>query len=324
MQKKKYMFHLLYFGVTGIIATYYLLITLKARSNSTYNEAITMNYYMVRTKDDVEDDAITTREILIPDESEVKELEKLYDELIICVEKIDIIKEEISEFYNDVSNAPVCSIANYHFNLLSEKHNEWQKLLSEIQEKINIYEQKYKEYVGIISEIPQYSRIYREKYKEFQDNIEPKYNIVTKKIVKLKEDEQNICTTYELAKGIADTFYEEYYELMSHIVNAEAGLITCTAEDRWYVANVIENRIKHTEYPDTLYDVIYQPGQYEPVSKGTIDQTPSKMVYEDVEEYLRGRVDTGMPDNVVYQAQFEQGSDTWIYMPTSNHYFCFY
>ena len=125
---------------------------------------------------------------------------------------------------------------------------------------------------------------------------------------------------YLESKQIADDMFEEYYELMCHIVNAEAGI--CPRIERAYVANVIENRIAHYEFPNTIRSVIYASGQYAPAMTGSINKTPSKSVRTDVEDYLKGRIETGMPANVVYQAKFIQGHGIWEYTP-SGHYFCF-
>ena len=41
------------------------------------------------------------------------------------------------------------------------------------------------------------------------------------------------------------------------------------------VGNVVLNRVASPLYPDTIYQVIFQPGQFEPVENGTIYQEPT-------------------------------------------------
>lgn len=93
--------------------------------------------------------------------------------------------------------------------------------------------------------------------------------------------------------------------------------------EQYFVANSIENRIKHPNFPNTLYDVVYASGQYEPVINGTINLTPSDETRKNVEYYLRGNVETGMPDNVVYQALFKQGK-VWNSDVKTKNIFCYY
>ena len=94
--------------------------------------------------------------------------------------------------------------------------------------------------------------------------------------------------------------------------------------ERCKVARVIELRIKSPVFKEnTLRAVIYAPGQYAPVSSGSINLEPYPQTRADMVEFLRGRVDVGFPDNVVYQALFSQGSGIYEHSP-SGHYFCYH
>ena len=129
------------------------------------------------------------------------------------------------------------------------------------------------------------------------------------------------------AKAYADELYKEYYSLMVQIVACEAGSPYCSNEDQYYVANVVENRIKSKYYPDTIYGVIFQRGQYAPTWDGSWEKRkPDERTKENVERYLRGEIQTGMPENVVYQAMFKQGKGVWKYVSNTvdgGHYFCY-
>lgn len=54
------------------------------------------------------------------------------------------------------------------------------------------------------------------------------------------------------------------------------------------VAAVIINRVKSEEFPDTIYDVIYQPGQFAAVDDGQINLAPVDSAYSAAREALRG------------------------------------
>ena len=78
-----------------------------------------------------------------------------------------------------------------------------------------------------------------------------------------------------LAASIPDNAYlvtDQDYENLLKIVEAEAG--TEDIKGRLLVANVILNRVRHTEFPDTVTDVIYDfdngVAQFSPVMDGRI------------------------------------------------------
>ncbi|MDI9413631.1 MAG: cell wall hydrolase [Bacillota bacterium] len=54
------------------------------------------------------------------------------------------------------------------------------------------------------------------------------------------------------------------------------------------VAAVLLNRVKHPDFPDSVHQAIYQPGQFEPVANGTIYQTPNNQAYKAVLDAMSG------------------------------------
>jgi hypothetical protein len=113
----------------------------------------------------------------------------------------------------------------------------------------------------------------------------------------------------------ADDFYE-----LSHVIQAEAGY--CEREMMIGVGSVVLNRVKHEAFPNTVYEVIHQPGQYSTVS--FLDsQVPTALV-EEVTDYLL-RNGSEYPADVLYQANFPQGSAIYLTLSTSysTMYFCF-
>ena len=260
----------------------------------------------------------------IPKEEDLRSLEDDFEDLLDYLEKNDVVKDEIAMSYIKVKEATVCSIANRNFNTLEEQYTEYMEKMTKLIDYTREIEERYQEYKKLVDEIPKFSRALRQqKCQEFETVIEPLYTKVCKEEARYLLDKRKVQFMYQDAKEIADDFFDEYYELMCHIVNAEAGTQRCTTMERCYVANVIENRIKSSRFPNTINGVVYAQGQYEPVMIGTIHNEPYPWVREEMEEYLRGRVETGMPDNVVYQSLFRQGSGTWKHM-SSGHYFCYY
>lgn len=92
------------------------------------------------------------------------------------------------------------------------------------------------------------------------------------------------------------SFSSSDINLLYRLVEAEAGGESITG--RIAVANVVLNRIKSNEYPNTLREVIYQQNQFEVVNIGTINtKIPSEGTIEAVNRALSG--EKAVPDNVV-------------------------
>ena len=86
-------------------------------------------------------------------------------------------------------------------------------------------------------------------------------------------------------------FTQKDYEALTRIVEAEAGV--CDLKGKILVANVIINRVLDEEFPDTIYDVIYQKNgrtyQFSPVKSGRIHKvTVSQESVDAVEAALYG------------------------------------
>lgn len=108
-------------------------------------------------------------------------------------------------------------------------------------------------------------------------------------------------------------------ELMAHLLKGEAGSDWCSDEMQYYVGSVALNRVKSECFPDTLEEVIFQEGQYACTWDGNFDKEPSEREYKIADDLLtNGSV---LPEDVVFQAQFRQGSGT--YKKVQNMYFCY-
>ena len=138
-------------------------------------------------------------------------------------------------------------------------------------------------------------------------------------------------TETELVPETELTINSEDLENLAIVVCQEAGGLP---EDiQLLVANVVLNRLNSRYYPNTVYEVLTQPWQYERVTKEGGIYWPD-WADDGVKEQCRFvayRILSGervCPENVVYQAGFEQGSGIYLYYETvwwlDDMYFCYW
>lgn len=114
-----------------------------------------------------------------------------------------------------------------------------------------------------------------------------------------------------------DIELDEETELLARLITAEAGSDWCTDELMYGVGSVVLNRVESELFPNTIEEVIYQKGQYQCASSGSINKKPcdrAKQVAINLME--NGSI---FPDDVVFQAEFKQGE---VYKKIQNTYFC--
>ena len=123
------------------------------------------------------------------------------------------------------------------------------------------------------------------------------------------------------------SFTHEDLELLAKVIYCEAN--GCSDRHQQLVAQVVLNRVKSNEFPNTIYDVVYQGQdgkeaiQYSCVNnKYWGDEIPNRC-YVNALMALLGYVDC--PDDVIYQANFKQGSSVYEKIETSYSitYFCY-
>lgn len=83
---------------------------------------------------------------------------------------------------------------------------------------------------------------------------------------------------------------------------------------------VILKRVKSKHYPDTIMGVISQKGQYSTYADGKFWNEPSKRSMRIAKSLLSTNIVHDYPDNLVFQAEFEQGRA--IYKKLGYEYFC--
>ena len=87
----------------------------------------------------------------------------------------------------------------------------------------------------------------------------------------------------------------------------------------YYTGAVVMNRVKSSDWPNTISGVLYQKGQYSTTKYFYTVSLPQE-VYEMAEGILKNGTDD-VPENVVFQAMRKQGKGTWKKVGTD--YFCY-
>lgn len=261
------------------------------------------------------------KEARIPTKEDICRLEEKYQELFLYLENRGNLKTEIIELYEKEKTAKGCSIPNKYFNMLDDKYSAYMEELNEYKEHVLLCEEAYNEYVEMLESIPKYAKhLRKQKYLEFIQKISSLHAKLNAEKETYKSDEEEVKRIHTAAKRLADDLVNEYLPIISRLVTQEGG--NTPFIEQCYIANVVENRVKSPKFADTVYGVIYSEGQYEPVITGSINLPASPSVTRNMEQYLRGHVETGMPDNVLFQSRFSQGDGTWKIMP-SGHHFCY-
>ena len=113
--------------------------------------------------------------------------------------------------------------------------------------------------------------------------------------------------------------------LLARLIDREAGSSWLTDEHQQLVGAVVLNRVKSESFPNSIQDVIYQKGQYSCINSSRWNEEPSERALINAQKVLEGKV--FCPDNVVFQAEFKQGSGVYKVFynkhTNSNTYFCY-
>ena len=125
--------------------------------------------------------------------------------------------------------------------------------------------------------------------------------------------------------GTVETETERSYSdddvwYLSRVIQAESGY--CQKEMMEGVGSVVLNRVADDRFPDSIPEVIQQPGQYSTLS-WLSSQTPTEEVMDVTIDLLENG--SKFPPEVVWQANFPQGSGTYQTLSTSysTMYFCY-
>ncbi len=112
-------------------------------------------------------------------------------------------------------------------------------------------------------------------------------------------------------------YTDEDLYILAHAICGEGQC--CPDEEQLYIGSVILNRRSHGAYPNTIQGVVFQRGQYACTWDGNYYREPTEANWRNARWLLEnGSV---LPENVVYQAGFRQGSG--IYLQTRYHKYCY-
>ena len=113
--------------------------------------------------------------------------------------------------------------------------------------------------------------------------------------------------------------------LLSKIMYAEAGSVWLDDDWRLCVGEVVLNRVASPEFPNTIREVLDQPGQYYGPNSAYLAQLlPDRNCAVLAQRLLEGY--RSMEPSVVFQANFQQGSGVYLARCDSQlgwTYFCY-
>lgn len=135
------------------------------------------------------------------------------------------------------------------------------------------------------------------------------------------DPEDELITYEEVAEVVAEDqpdmfsapqlqYSESDLMLLAKVIYAEAGSDLLSDEWKMCVGEVVLNRVASPEFPNTITDVVYQPGQYHGARSGYIASLiPSERCINVAKRLLNG--ERMMEPSVVFQANFKQGSGVY-------------
>ena len=124
--------------------------------------------------------------------------------------------------------------------------------------------------------------------------------------------------TYEEAHPAPPIDFNDV-NLLARLIYAEAAANNIL--DKQYVGAVVMNRLRSGLWGNTLKSVIYAKGQYACTWQGKkFNSNPPEDCISIAQALLQGET-YGVPENVIFQAQFKQGSGVW--KKVGSHYYCY-
>lgn len=148
------------------------------------------------------------------------------------------------------------------------KLTESQKYLNSLQKELTAKEKALDSKITATSaELTAYTAKIK-KAKDEAKKAEAEANKVVKPVKPQKDPVFNKAPA--ATNGSAVSYTEEDVILLAAIIECEAGYKNYDA--LLAVGAVVVNRMKHRNYPDTVYGVIYQSGQFPPATNGKMDK----------------------------------------------------
>lgn len=237
--------------------------------------------------------------------------------MIIYIRKIEILEKLIRriEIVLPISLISILTLILCSMNTYMRELQEWEKQHPPIvhTEQLSVREQFWRDLRAM--EVPEYL---------LEEGTVQEEVVVTEE-QELIED----CTVTTISEEIEDTknvsCEQSDVELLARLMYAEEGIFISKLplEEAKYVNQLAGSVVLHRMNSSfdgckTIEEVIFEPGQYDCVRRGTLSQKVPEIEYEWARELLEnGPIG---PENMVFQAEFEQGSD--VYEHIGNQYFC--
>ena len=252
-------------------------------------------------------------------------IHSLYSNMEFNFSQAEVYSNEAMLMAGKAVNSEVCSEANRYNNNAQEAYVSFKTYISKIDKDLPEYQEKYENVTKLLSQINEIQKQLNIKESEYSTLTVKSYEFVCARRSNIHSNDTELVKKLKQSQNYADKLYKEYYTLMLKLVTGEAGDYYYPDLDQFCVMNVAENRVKSEYFPDTIKEVIFQPGQYQPTWDGSWSKKADERTKKNVEKYLRGEVETGMPDNVIFQAMFKQGDYVWKHITNKvdiGHYYC--
>lgn len=134
-----------------------------------------------------------------------------------------------------------------------------------------------------------------------------------------KSNDNSTNTFKTLSPPKEPTMADEDIELIALVTMAEAE--GESEKGKRLVIDTILNRIDSDYWPDTAYDVIYQPSQFSSMWNGRVDRC---YVSEDICQLVREEIDNRLNHDVVFFTADKYGKYGQPMFQVGNHYFSSY
>lgn len=141
---------------------------------------------------------------------------------------------------------------------------------------------------------------------------------------------QEVVAEPETVKNPGPTYTEEELEALALVIYQEAGGDMCSDETRLMVGAVVLNRVADDRFPDTLQEVLTQKAQYGRLhwtglvwpERASLPEEAHAVerAYNLAEALLGGTAAGVLPADVVWQAEFVQGTE--VFVEIDGFYFC--
>lgn len=114
-------------------------------------------------------------------------------------------------------------------------------------------------------------------------------------------------TVPKVAPVVKTTATDTEVNLLARLVRAEAQGESFAGKVA--VAEVVLNRVESDDFPDSIGAVIYQSGQFSPVSNGSINKAPDEASIKAVEQALQGSNTVG---KALFFYNYKTATSRWL------------